>query len=679
MSDLVSAKYRPEIDGLRALAVLPVILFHAGVPWFPGGFPGVDIFFVISGYLITRIIAYEIEIGNFSIAKFYERRARRILPALVLVMLTTIPFAILWMPPEALASYFRSLGAAALFYSNIHFWMASDYFRPDADEQPLLHTWSLSVEEQYYIIFPLLLFVTMKWLRRPVAAPIVLSVTSIVTTILHMMSDQQSIAFYFLHARAWELLTGSLLAIVERRKLQLPQHQTARSIVALGGMAMIIVPILLHQPQWATPGWPNLCVVAGTAMIIHAASAITIAGQWLAWKPLVAIGLISYSAYLWHHPLFAFVRLRSMNEPPLWLFLTLAVVALLLAWISWRFVERPFRNRAFLSRTSALTISAATVSALGAFAAAAIWLNLQTARLTKDTMAFVEPPISKVEHCKWLQPVDGQSKIELCPMGIKGKSKPVLLWGDSHAAALFDALSDTLAKQDQSGFYLKNYRCMRIPGIVAAEHRSDAELASCNTMQTRFMEHLAQNPPRAIVLHFRWTLRLFPVSDAGQSVGFDNGEGGIEGEDLRINWIKDENGQWSTADTPKSTAIKAFVEKLSLIAPVVLVGPVPEVGWHVGNRNFRAMVINGQSAPDITTDANTFLKRNKVALDSLNQITAQPNVRRVEPSEIFCNSWIAGRCVAQHAGVPYYADDDHVSYAGASLIVEQIMKHLPVN
>ena len=209
--------YRAEVDGLRALAVLPVILFHAGVQALPGGFLGVDVFFVISGYLISRILLDELECGSFSLLSFYERRARRILPALFVVMCFTFPFAYWLSPPEAFAGYLSSLRATALFFSNVHFWQSIGYFNPTAEEQPLLHTWSLGVEEQFYILFPLLLWVAWRFARRHLLPVFTGLFVLAYAVCLFQVSQSRDAAFFLLHARAWELFAGVIVTLMERR------------------------------------------------------------------------------------------------------------------------------------------------------------------------------------------------------------------------------------------------------------------------------------------------------------------------------------------------------------------------------------------------------------------------------------------------------------------------------
>lgn len=670
--------HRPEIDGLRAIAVLPVILYHAGWSTLPGGFLGVDVFFVISGYLIARILLAEIDAGHFSILKFYERRARRILPALFVVIAATIPFAMLWMPPESLNAYFKSITATALFFSNVHFWQSSGYFRPDADEQPLLHTWSLAVEEQFYVFFPFMLWLAVRFFGTRLPVLFFGLVVVGFALCLYQFSESESAAFYLIHARAWELLAGVSVVVLERRTSVLANLAfLPRQILSAVGLIAILTGFFVITAKSQVPGWPTLLPVAGTALLIASANGATLVGQALSWRPIVGIGLISYSAYLWHHPLFAFARLRSLNEPSLGLMLALALVAMVLAYLSWRYVERPFRQKGVFSQRTIFAAALASIAGFGVFAVGAEQSGLAVKRFTTEQLALIAPSLSKVENCDWLQPVDGFDLIKFCPMGKADFGAPVLLWGDSHAQALFDEMGKALEAKGIPGLYLDNSRCFRIPGVVTEGRNTTKDTERCEKTRDALFAYLNVHPPRAIIVNMRWTLRMFPVPGAEDSVGFDNGEGGIESEDARINLAQTQDGSWTTAGEPKAAAIKTLLQKLSEVAPLIVIGPVPEVGWHVGNSNFKSIVIRGEALRDITTSHEQFLSRNGFVLNALDEAQAATRFTRIEPAAIFCNSLVKGRCVAQFQGKAYYSDDDHVSDLGARLIVEQAVSKLP--
>ncbi len=338
-------KYRPEIDGLRTVAVVPVILFHAGATLFSGGFVGVDVFFVISGYLITTILIGELETGRFSIINFYERRARRILPALFFVMLCTLPFAWAWMLPNQMKDFSQSLFAVTVFGSNFLFWKTSGYFAAAADEKPFLHTWSLAVEEQYYVLFPIFLFLAWRFGRNRVFWMIAgFAGLSLLISEWGWRNEPKA-NFFLFPTRAWELFAGSIAAFL------IKSHGIRPNNILSGiGLLAILFSIFFYTEATPFPSVYALLPVGGSVLIVLFATRDTLAGRLLSTKPFVGIGLVSYSAYLWHQPLFAFARIRLTEAPSLTLMLFLSVMAVVLAGFSWKYVEQPFRLKAVTSR-----------------------------------------------------------------------------------------------------------------------------------------------------------------------------------------------------------------------------------------------------------------------------------------------------------------------------------------
>ncbi len=369
-------RYRREVDGLRAIAVVPVMLFHAGFAWCGGGFVGVDVFFVISGYLITGIILEDLNSGTFSLAKFYERRARRILPALFVVMLVCLPVAWLLMLPDDLENFGQSLFATALFSNNVLLWMTSGYFSLASEFKPLVHTWSLGVEEQYYMLFPLML--GLLW-RLPTRAFVgILGVGAALSLGLAQWGSVNApmASFFLLGARFWELLLGALISVAffygKSSTGAIIANPVMRSLLGVAGFLMIGVAVFLFDRFTPFPSVYTLLPTVGAALLIVFATPETFMGKFLGLSPLVAIGLISYSAYLWHQPLLAFSRLSSLSEPPAGQLLVAIVAAFGLAWLSWRYVERPFRDRGLLSRR----VVVASMAVVGAsLASAGVLIN----------------------------------------------------------------------------------------------------------------------------------------------------------------------------------------------------------------------------------------------------------------------------------------------------------------
>lgn len=355
--------YRKEIDGIRALAIISVILFHAGFSTFEGGFFGVDIFFVISGFLITKVISTQLKNKTFSLFNFYERRVRRIIPALIFVMLCTLPCAWLWMTPKDLEDFSRSLISTPLFLSNFLFYSTSNYFSTNSEFKPLIHTWSLAVEEQYYILFPLFFMLIWKLGKKwSIFFLLIIAIFSFIIAKNNSLTNPL-FAFYMLQARAFEILTGSITALLGNYKKELSTGtekyiSIIEQSLSITGLTMMIYAILFFEKNTQNPTLFALIPTLGTALVLAFATSKNFVGKLLGQKILVGIGLISYSAYLWHQPLFAFARLKVIdnNLSQIFLFL-LSLLSFLLAFFSWKYIENPFRNNSKIKTQTIVTLS----------------------------------------------------------------------------------------------------------------------------------------------------------------------------------------------------------------------------------------------------------------------------------------------------------------------------------
>lgn len=397
---------------------------------------GVDIFFVISGYLITSILLTEIRSGGFSITQFYERRARRILPALFFVMLCCIPFAYMWMLPAQLAAFGRSVIAVTMFSSNILFWRREDYFAPSSELEPLLHTWSLAVEEQYYLLFPIVLMILLRFGRSKAFWCIVLAAFGSLALSEWSSRHAPSANFYLAPTRTWELLAGSICAFVGKR-----DSPHSANFLSMLGLGLICFSIFSFDETTPFPGVYALAPVGGTTLIILFAGTGAWVARLLATSALVGIGLISYSAYLWHQPLFAFARIHSLVEPSRELMLALAACSMVLAYLSWRFVERPFRRCAghFSTRKLVFTVGAAgsvVFIVAGGLAHVARGfperLDQRASKILAINMGTFE---AQVKRC-WNRFGANANISQACHIGQSARAASFALIGDSHAGAL---------------------------------------------------------------------------------------------------------------------------------------------------------------------------------------------------------------------------------------------------
>jgi peptidoglycan/LPS O-acetylase OafA/YrhL len=359
-NDKITMNYRPEIDGLRAVAVLPVIMFHAGFHTFSGGFVGVDVFFVISGYLITSIILSEMEARKFRLIYFYERRVRRLLPALLVIMIASIPAAWVWMTPDDMKDFSHSLIAVSTFWSNILFWKTSGYFDAAGEMKPLFHTWSLAVEEQYYILFPLFLIVAWRFFKKLIV-PFLILIAIISISAAHWgtyFNNSPVASFYLLPTRGWEILLGAFIAFYLNRYKTIRVSHSVNQILSSFGLAMIAASIFLFSGDTPVPSLLTLLPTLGTVFVICFTNDRTFVFKLLANKIIVSIGLISYSLYLWHQPLFVFARHALVEPPTIQVMLFLTALTFPLAFITWKFIECPVRARDKISRTSIFAVSA---------------------------------------------------------------------------------------------------------------------------------------------------------------------------------------------------------------------------------------------------------------------------------------------------------------------------------
>lgn len=436
-------KYRAEIDGLRALAVVPVILFHAGFELFSGGFVGVDVFFVISGYLITTILIQDVEANSFSLIKFYQRRARRILPALTAVCIATIPFSYSYLGPSSFTDYGKSLMSVSAFVSNVYFALSGGYFAEYVAAKPLLHTWSLSVEEQFYIVFPFVILMCARFRRLNLTFIIsILSLLSITLAIL-LVDIYPRIAFFGLPTRAWELGVGALIASLNRDVYI--TNRLYGNVAGVAGIALLAASYILISADNLMPGIAAIPPVVGAALLIVSPST-SIAAKLLSNKILVGIGLISYSLYLWHQPVLSFGHIVSES---LMMTLVLIALALFLSIISWKYVESPFRDREFIKDKFILPISLISLVILGA----AGWIISSNDGFSQRFPTYEAYKSSNTwgeERNVDNECVSKYGGDQYCLVNDVSADLTDLLIGDSHANHFYPGLAERLAEKDRN-------------------------------------------------------------------------------------------------------------------------------------------------------------------------------------------------------------------------------------
>jgi len=485
-------QYRREIDGLRAVTVVPVILFHAGFSAFSGGYVGVDVFFVVSGYLITSILIAELEAGKFSLLRFYERRARRILPALFTVMAAVIPLGWALMLPNRFKDLLDSVVAVVFFGSNILFWREYGYFAPEVELKPLLHTWSLAVEEQFYLLFPLSLLLVWRFGRH--RALWAIAAVAVISLLISEWAARfaPTANFYLAPPRAWELMAGAICAFVLAGRA--PWSGNVSSIIGLG---LIIGSVFIYDERTPFPSAYALVPVGGTVLIILHAGAGTLVARLLSSAGFVGIGLISYSAYLWHQPIFAFTRLSGFRDPNGLVWGGLSVLAFALAWVTWYFVEQPVRKRVnplFATRRQVFTASAGAGAVFVMIGLAGHFSNGFYYRMTPAERAvfqYLDYPVTDFYRkgtCLLTADQNYRDFEESCWLSAQS-----LLIGDSHAAAFGLGI-----RADYKVGELTQTSCPPLLDFVVVNQ------PSCRGINDFRFKIIEQTRPRNVYLHAAW-------------------------------------------------------------------------------------------------------------------------------------------------------------------------------
>lgn len=631
MRTTLTNEYRPDIDGLRAIAVLAVVLNHLSSRLVPGGYVGVDIFFVISGYLITGIIAREIGAGQFTFARFYERRARRIFPALFAMLAVTIVAGYLLLLPSDYAATFRGALGTLLFSSNILFWREMDagYFAAtDAKLNPLLHTWSLSVEEQFYVLFPVLLLVCYRHFRKHITWILVgFTVLSFAGAVLLVHS--KAVAVFFLSPfRAWELFAGAILALGEVPKVR---SRMIRETLAAGGLLAITVALYFYDERTVFPGLTALLPVLGTVAIIYAGSSgQTFVGRLLQWRPVVYIGLTSYSLYLWHWPVIVFAQYANALNPLTQYLPAILAASLLLGCLSYHFVEQPFRRGARV-RTKSL------VKASAAFAAVLIVVCIvglsERGFAGRYGSAVIALDSAREPQIPYLQCVE-RSPQQWCTIGNSKSAPNILLWGDSHLLAWAPALNESLATQDRQAFLATLSACPPLLNIEVTVN------PACSTNNLAIKAYLqAHTEIKTVVLSANWGWYFLAESPVT----------GYNGGDLL-----------GTGTSIAQRALASTIEWLQANGrQVILIGPVPTYGKSVP-LSLAMEAAGGHHKKEYSLASE---QRTKYApfFDVVETIARRDTFVFLDPIQWLC----AKDCLVMNNNLPIYRDSNHLSVAGA--------------
>ncbi|MGA3129439.1 MAG: acyltransferase family protein [Terracidiphilus sp.] len=662
-----SPSYRPDIDGLRALAILSVVLYHGGLIRISGGFTGVDIFFVISGYLIGGQICAQIRAGTFSFTGFYRRRAKRILPAFFAVLVFVLTAGLVLLSPNDLTRLARSACAAAVSVSNILFWHSASYFDTRSDLNPLLMTWSLGVEEQFYAVIPLLLVLVFRIRRnRIVSAVLIVSALSFLFSWI-ALAGHPALVFYMLPARAWELGIGVALAAAEQNRQRELVPSYSQQWLGFGGLLLLLAPFTILNSTTPFPGPAALPSVFGTALLLAVPSS-WINRRALSFGPLVFIGRISYSWYLWHWPLLSFLHIVYGGTPPGLAASAAIALSFVLAIASYHIIEQPFRR----SRLAAapLLIRYAIATAIVAAISAALWLARGVPQRF-PALAQIESEAAHLQSDPCLADI-GEDTPNLSTACVQ-KAAPLqvaqvlALWGDSHAAALAPALRSLAGTQDYALAEFTKASCPPVLGISHFIPRHPSLAAECLAYNQRVFDRIMHDSCiRVVILSASWPGYLHRNWQDGWLVT----------DALRTSEMPDD----ITVRAALTRSLSATVRALASAGKQVIVfDDIPafdfEPTWRLDStaipaRRVLAALLHVNNAADTGAaypqDADS---ADAAAASALLQqaLAAQPSVTLVNLRAALCTSH--AQCLYRSADQLLYSDNNHLSPAGARYVL----------
>jgi len=648
-------QYRKEIDGLRAIAVIPVILFHAGIFGFSGGYIGVDIFFVISGYLITTIILDELTQNKFSIKNFYERRAKRILPALSAVLIVTTVLAFIFMPANLLKSYANSLMSVVTFTSNFHFFTTSGYFSTVSDQKPLLHTWSLAVEEQFYLFFPILLsYLWVKGKKHITKVIVTLSVLSLLLAHFLAVKGYADANFYLIFSRAWELFAGALIALTNIQAVHIKNWQ--RESLGILGLMLIAYSIFSFDDHTLFPSFYALIPIIGTILIICFSTIDTLVGKFLGNRIFVGIGLISYSLYLWHQPFFAFLRLKSIGEPEPKLFITAIILTFICALLSYQYVEKPFRRKNVKASKTRFTILQ--------YASMSIVFFVVIGLIGVSQRGFQ----SRFGDSSYVQSIKFSPKRKLCHYDghnveqpkdscqYFGKNVTWATFGDSHTVEPAYALAKILEPKNIGLLHLSFSGC--VPSLLF-----DVKDAGCTDWIKQAFTYLEKNQSiDQVYLGFNYNGFLFG-SHRNYYPELPNKDPSLLLTDQYSHFTAEETRElyWQ--------GLTQIVKRLITSGKIVyLQYPIPELPAHISTMLTPFSIFGGALRFDLhnTTTADYYFTRNQYILEKLDSLAYNNQLIAIKPFELLCHT---SHCPAVNDNKSLYFDDGHLSVYGATKLI----------
>jgi peptidoglycan/LPS O-acetylase OafA/YrhL len=638
--------YRPDIDGLRAISVIGVILFHAGAAGISGGFVGVDVFFVISGYLITQRL-WQARASDLSayLLDFYRARARRILPAMLAALAAVTIAAMFLFLPLDLEKTGHYLRLATIFLANVAALREDDYFNWGGHYSPLVHMWSLAVEEQFYLCFPLLMFPLARLSRRLCGLVLALLASASFLLCLRLVGPHPAAAFYFAPTRGWELLAGAVLAVGVLPPIR---RRWVNEVLAAAGLVALAVALTCYRPLMEYPGWLTLLPCAAALAIIAAArEGPTVTSRCLSLRPLVYVGLISYSLYLWHVPLLSFFMYWKMGEPDAAQLSLLLALLFALATASYRWIEQPFRRGTRVRSDTRFIALAAGASALLYLCG---WLFADTqgwpSRFTPSVQRFADATgrIDAAALACIRIPIAQVAAGHVCRFGATAADAPrALLWGDSHALALLPAFKQLARERSIDLYFVSGNSCRPLLGVVSVR-MSVRQQQQCTSFTAAVTQAIDVLKPRTVILAGFW---IYP--DADFTPADPNGVDGIDGFHQAL---------LSTLDRIAAPGRRACV-----------VQGIPRLGFPVPYTLAMATRKGLDTASFELTPLQAHAQYAGID-DFIEGLQVQGRLTSVDPKRALCAD---ARCRLQtDDGRSLYGDDNHLTLAGAAYVRETL-------
>ena len=629
--------YRRDIDGLRALAVLGVVFYHSEilinkVLIFSGGFLGVDIFFVISGYLITSIIYKENKVKKFSFINFYIRRIRRLLPALLVVLFVSLIFSYFLFLPVEFKSYLDSIISSIFFYSNFYFhYSGQAYGQSILSTKPLLHTWSLAVEEQFYILYPIFLIFSIYLFKKKIKILFCLIILFSLIFASYISENHSSFNFYMLFTRSWELMCGAVIALYHLEE----KKRNHYNFLSYLGFFLIIFSFIIFDDPHRHPSFLTLIPVFGCCLIIIDKDSNSSINKFLSHKWFVNIGLISYSLYLWHHPILSFGKISGITEESIFFKILLILLTFVLSALTYHMVEKKLRNSNFISFKKLFII---LISAI-------IILILFTFYLPSNHKLRYPKILTDIKNQTWFTTKQFfkpcfQRKFIFCDFGDKDNKDTIFLVGDSIMASLQEELRLSLKKRNKNFIIMTNAGC----DFLIIDQRIKKNKFCDSKIQKQREIKIKKYKNSTIILHLNYN--------------------NLDAQNIKLNLFLENVNKY-----------------LNLDYNIILIYPIPQFQnnvssslyelYHKDKKNFLNNISKEENY--ISLDYDKFSSDVKSIIQNLNYLEHK-NLYRVFPESIFCNEIIKDKCLGNSSEDIYFVDRVHLSKKGSKMINVNLIK-----